>query len=97
MAESMVTGRMSSAKKAEGNRILREAGLNSSQAINMLYDRIVEERDVSFLIGEKRPASNESVQNAVIAIRGLKLGYSSDYATMTRGQVKLDRFAAKEA
>ena len=96
MAESMVTGRMSAGKKAEGNRILREAGLNSSQAINMLYDRLIEERDASFLLKQKEAVSNDAVASAIETIKSLKLGYSSELADMTRGQVRLARFVSKE-
>lgn len=47
----MVTGRMTPQKKEAGNVILKRAGLNASQAINRLYDRLVEERDATFIQG----------------------------------------------
>ena len=49
MDEAMVTGRMSVEKKTAGAEVLARAGMNASQAVNMLYDRLVEEQDVSFL------------------------------------------------
>ena len=42
METAMVTGRMTPQKKEAGNAILKRAGLNASQAINRLYDRLIE-------------------------------------------------------
>ena len=51
METAMVTGRMTPQKKEAGNAILKRAGLNASQAINRLYDRLIEERDAAFIQG----------------------------------------------
>lgn len=48
MADSMVTGRMTQAKKAAGNRVLASLGLNASQAINQLYDHLIDQRSLPF-------------------------------------------------
>lgn len=48
MADVMVTGRMSKAKKEAGNRILRSMGISASQAINQLYDYLIEEKELPF-------------------------------------------------
>jgi antitoxin component of RelBE/YafQ-DinJ toxin-antitoxin module len=50
MEDAMVTGRMSTEKKAAGAKVLGKAGLNASQAVNLLYDRLEEEQNVDFLV-----------------------------------------------
>lgn len=42
---AMVTGRMSLDKKRRGGEILAHYGLSASQAINLLYDRILARGD----------------------------------------------------
>ena len=42
MDDSMVTARMLEKKKREGARILSREGLSASQAINLMYDRMIE-------------------------------------------------------
>ena len=53
MADAMVTARMSSEKKEAGNRILEQMGTNASQAVNRLYDYVIEKRELRFSIGKK--------------------------------------------
>ena len=45
MADAMVTARMSQEKKDEGNRVLAQLGVNASQAVNRLYDYVLERRE----------------------------------------------------
>ena len=51
MADAMVTARMSSEKKEAGNRILEQMGTNASQAVNRLYDYVIEKRELPFFEG----------------------------------------------
>ena len=53
MDDAMVTGRMSAEKKAAGARVLEKAGLNASQAVNLLYDKLEEEQNADFLLHRK--------------------------------------------
>ena len=48
MDDSMVTARMLDEKKRKGARILAREGLSASQAINLMYDKMIEEGEVSF-------------------------------------------------
>ena len=49
MDDSMVTARMLDEKKRKGARILAREGLSASQAINLMYDKMIERgRRVSF-------------------------------------------------
>ena len=49
MGEAMVTGRMAPGKKRRGGQILHREGLTASQAINRMYDCLIEKGDASFL------------------------------------------------
>lgn len=46
--DAMVTGRMPTAKKELGNRVLRELGTTASQAINDLYDYAITHHALPF-------------------------------------------------
>ena len=54
MPTSMVTGRMDDYKKERGAQVLAQAGLTASQAINLMYDRIISEQDATFLLPTRR-------------------------------------------
>ena len=45
---------MSSEKKEAGNRILEQMGTNASQAVNRLYDYVIEKRELPFFDREER-------------------------------------------
>ncbi len=49
MGEAMVTGRMAPGKKRRGALVLQREGINASQAINRMYDRIIEDGNAEFL------------------------------------------------
>ena len=51
MGEPMVTGRMAPGKKRRGGLVLQREGLTASQAINRMYDKLIENGDASFLTG----------------------------------------------
>ena len=46
----MVTGRMPERKKQQGLRVLKRDGMNASQAVNLLFDRLIEEGSADFLL-----------------------------------------------
>lgn len=48
MADAMVTARMTSDKKEAGNRVLEQLGTNASQAVNKLYDYVLENKELPF-------------------------------------------------
>ena len=47
MGEAMVTGRMAPGKKRRGGLVLQREGLTASQAINRMYDKLIENGDAS--------------------------------------------------
>ena len=95
MDDAMVTGRMSAEKKAAGARVLAKAGLNASQAINLLYDKLEEEQNADFLI-HKKPEPHEW-ESARKFIDGLASPFpiNTRFDNMTRGEIKLERAKAK--
>ena len=44
MADAMVTARMTRSKKEAGAEVLESLGMSASQAINALYDSLIEQR-----------------------------------------------------
>ena len=93
MDEAMVTGRMSAEKKAAGNRILERAGLNASQAVNLLYDKLIEEGNPDFLTYQK--ILPEAWKSAAKIIDAVYVPISGQFDNMTRGEIKLARAKAK--
>ena len=96
MEDVMVTGRMSAEKKAAGSRVLESAGLNVSQAINLLFDRLADEQNVEFLL-QRKPGVNEweSAAKFIDALASPVPVYGR-FDNMTRGEIKLDRLRARE-
>ena len=93
--DAMVTGRMSADKKAAGNKVLEELGLNPSQAINMLYDRLIADGDAAFL-GFERPAPTaEQIVDTWNFVRGLALPRFTRFDGMTNADIALERARAK--
>ena len=58
MAESMVTGRIDAGKKARVGQILQQNGMNASQAINLLYDKIEQTGNCNFLSKAQNVSAN---------------------------------------
>lgn len=96
MASVMVTGRMSDDKKAAGLRVLKRNALNASQAINMLFDRLIADGDISFLRDE--PQSCQS--NFALAAKyvdSISEPRKTQFDNMNKREIKMHRLAAKEA
>ena len=95
MADAMVTGRMSEQKKSQGNAVLHAAGLTASQAINLLYDRLIEDCSPRFLINDAaRPCSNQ-YDAALAFVDSLVVPLATRFDTMTDAEIKVDRLKAK--
>ena len=97
MEDAMVTGRMSAQKKAEGNAVLSREGLNASAAIGMLYDKLIQEQNAGFLFTEAPVRSKEQWQQAASFVSQLVTPRASKYHNMTKGEVKMERYARKQA
>lgn len=93
MEDAMVTGRMSAEKKAAGARVLAKAGLNASQAINLLYDKLEEEQNADFLLHHK-PEPREW-ESALQLIEAIHMPINPRFDTMSKSEIKRGRLAAK--
>ena len=95
MDDVMVTGRMSPEKKAAGTRVLEKAGLNASQAVNLLYDKLAEEQSADFLVHSKpEPREWESAAKLIDYLGG-SVPIHTRFDSMTRGEIKLERAKSK--
>lgn len=90
--DAMVTGRMSAEKKERGNRILEREGWNASRAINCLYDRIIEDGNVSMFNEEEANERKENIQKVknILAACTVPLDISR-FDNMTTAEIKLEK------
>ena len=95
MDDAMVTGRMPAKKKAAGNRVLEKVGLNASQAINMLYDRLIEDQDARVLgTGKATLAEWRAAAKFVDAIAS-PVPVRTRFDDMSKGEIALERYKAR--
>lgn len=89
MSDAMVTGRMTPAKKEAGNKVLSGLGINASQAINQLYDYLIEKKRMPFEEAHGRKYTREQIEEAVAYARSLHMPYASrELAGMSDDEVK---------
>ena len=84
---------LSAEKKAAGNRVLEKEGLNASQAVNLLYERLAEEQGIGFL-GQGK-ASEHQWRLAAELVDSLYMDVDERFSEMSRGEVKLARAKAR--
>lgn len=95
MAEAMVTGRMPAEKKARGARILRRSGLNASQAINLLYDRIIEDGNADALTQGRASDNAATLQRAAQFVDSLSEKRTSRFDSMTDAEIRCERLRTR--
>ena len=95
MGDAMVTGRMGAEKKERASRILRREGLGASQAINLLYDRVIEEGGASFLVCTPPSFDPARLAAATAFVDALTEKRETRFDDMTRAQIKHERLAAR--
>lgn len=96
MADAMVTARMSPEKKEAGNRMLEQLGTNASQAVNRLYDYVLEKKQLPFPDQqERRQYSQEEIAQAIAWVDSIKMEDSGRFANMTLKEVKRERLIAR--
>lgn len=91
MDDAMVTGRMPQSKKNLGAEILKTNGLNASQAINLLYDRIIKEGNASFLTDENATSEEDAWKNAVRFVDSLSSPKQSRFDSMSKAEIRMER------
>ena len=95
MAEAMVTGRMSEQKKLAGNRILAREHMKPSQAINLMYQRLIDEKNARFLRSDSAHIDPVRFKEALSFIDGLSSPHESPFDSMTDAEIKTHRLRAK--
>ena len=91
MSEAMVTGRMTTEKKARGGRILQRDGLNASQAINLLYDRVISDGSAEFLTGKSVSPLATAWHNADQFVDSLSEKRTSRFDAMSDREIRIER------
>lgn len=97
MSEAMVTGRMSEEKKRAGNRVLAREHLKPSQAINLMYQRLIEEKNARFLTADGEAGKPDSLrfQDALSFVDQLSLPQKTKFDDMSDAEIKTHRLRAK--
>lgn len=96
MNYAMVTGRMSPVKKEKGSKILKRAGMNASQAINLMYDRLIDEGNANFLLSsEDAEETSKKWEDAVRFVDSLSRKRDSRFHVMTKSEIKMERLNAR--
>lgn len=95
MSSVMVTGRMDSRKKQRGLAILEREGSNASQAINRMFDRIIESNSAEFLFEEKD--ASESLRAAASFVDSLSEKRASRFDSMSKEEIKQERLSSRGA
>lgn len=90
MSDVMVTGRMTAAKKRAGNRVLAKMGMNASQAINKLYDYLIEEGKLPFSEKEASSLTPGRIEEACAFVNSMS--QRNRLSQMTDDEVRADRF-----
>ncbi len=91
MADGMVTGRMSAAKKEAGNRVLESLGLNASQAINQMYDFLIRERSLPFAPQEEKGLDADRMREARAFVRSIPR--KNAFSSLTDAEIKERKMA----
>ena len=99
MADAMVTARMSQEKKDEGNRVLAQLGVNASQAVNRLYDYVLERRELPFPeMDERRKYTDEEIARAMEWVDGIsRLAEGDRHMAATDDETGFRHMGIKEA
>ena len=94
MADAMVTARMSQEKKEAGNRILEQMGTNASQAVNRLYDYVLEKQQLPFPEQhERRKHTQEEIAQAIAWVDSIPR--QDRFSTMTDDELRRERLASR--
>ena len=89
MDDSMVTARMLDEKKRKGARILAREGLSASQAINLMYDKMIEEGEASRIGDEAKWAAASRFVDSLSSKR------ASRFDDMTKAEVRMERLRSR--
>ncbi len=94
MEESEVTAYLPKDKKERGDAVLARAGLSASQAINLMYDRLIEGQ-AAFLRERTDRPSRVDWQRAATIVGSVSSAHVSRFDVMSRAGIKADRLPAR--
>ena len=95
MADAMVTARMPQSKKEAGNKILQKLGYNASQAINELYDCLLETQTWPLPTRKVGNVDAKSLAEALAFIDGIARAPESEFVDMDHDTAMRNRLIAK--
>lgn len=96
MEDAMVTGRMAADKKAAGVRVLKREGLSASQAVNLMFDRIIDEGSAAFLNREGSAHDDSSRWlSAAQFVDSLSRKRASRFDGMSKAEIKSARLKSR--
>ena len=94
MADAMVTARMSAEKKEAGNRMLEQLGTNASQAVNRLYDYVLEKKQLPFPAQQgRRKYTQEEIAQAIAWVDSIPR--RDRFSTMTDDEIRRERLISR--
>ena len=94
MADAMVTARMSAEKKEAGNRMLEQLGTNASQAVNRLYDYVLEKKLLTFPEQQgRRKYTQEEIAQAIAWVDSIPR--RDRFSTMTDDEIRRERLISR--
>jgi addiction module RelB/DinJ family antitoxin len=85
----MVTARMPKGKKEAGVEILTRLGANASQAINSLFDYVIENEALPF--DSDNAPDRQSVRERIKLVDSIPLAATNRFATMTDAEIRAER------
>ena len=95
MADAMVTARMPQSKKDAGNEVLRKHGYTASQAINELYDRVVETQSWPLARAEMGAIDSQRLAEALSFVDGIARVSADDFVDFDFHEAKRKRLTSK--
>ena len=94
MNSSMVSARMTPAKKEAGNRILESLGTNASRAVNELFDYVIANKALPWQQDEKRASvTRDQILEGISWVESLRVDLPDEFASMTTKDAKRARLA----
>lgn len=94
MADAMVTARMSQEKKEAGNRMLEQLGTNASQAVNRLYDYVLEKKELPFPEQQgRRKYTQEEIAQAIAWVDSIPR--KDRFSNMSDHEIRQERLIAR--
>jgi len=97
MTTTLVSARMSPSKKEAGSRALKKLGSNASQAINELYDYVIEHGVLPWqaIDGAASCVTKEQLNDALDWVDGLQISLSPEFSGLTLKDVHKQRLGLR--